>query len=92
MERVEADDYKKLTLETTVTPLPDASDLQNSAIVRTRELGDHDIEYEGYWLQDENTLYIVEGDDKQSVINRLTLIMNNPKLGFKNRYLLSVKK
>lgn len=84
MERVERDDYKQLTF---VEGLNADS---NSVIVSARE-ADGDIEYEGYWLEDEYNLYIVEADSQDRVRTRLEAIRNSPATANRKaeKYLLS---
>lgn len=84
MEAVERDDYKKLDI---ITGLSADS---NSVIVKAKE-ADGDIEYEGYWLENEYNLYIVEGNNQDQVSNRLEAIKLSPSSANRKaeKYLLS---
>ena len=44
----------------------DANRDRNACIVKNTEIGDNDIEYELYYLKDENTLYVIELTEKSS--------------------------
>ena len=50
----------------------------NACVVQTQEQGDRDVEYEGYYLYDRDTLYVVDGESADSVERRLNEIIANP--------------
>lgn len=90
MERVEADDYKYLQVVK-----DDILDDKNAAIVLAQELGDDDVEYQGFWLKDENTLYVIEAETIASAVLQLKAIIAQPALAHFNdteKYILSVNK
>jgi len=96
IETPDADDYKLLkVVETglgTVTRNPKVLDpkANNAAIVSVKEPGDN-LEYEGYYLEDKKTLFIVEGDSQSEVKFGLKGIIDDPSspLWLKNKYTLS---
>ena len=51
---------------------------KNACIVQTQEQGDREIEYEGYYLQDRDTLYVVDGDRQEDVRTRLQALIEKP--------------
>ena len=57
-------EYAKLTcLESFRTKASESNDNANACIVLNKEMGDDDRDFEGYYLPDENTLYVIDGDD-----------------------------
>ncbi|WP_157143294.1 hypothetical protein [Brachyspira pilosicoli] len=50
----------------------------NACVVKTQEQGDREIEYEGYYLYDRDTLYVVDGDTVDQVRNGLNRIIKDP--------------
>ena len=57
-------DYAKLTcLESFRTKDEENNRNANACIVLNEEMGDDDRDFEGYYLPDENTLYVIDGDD-----------------------------
>ncbi|WP_157150300.1 hypothetical protein [Brachyspira sp. SAP_772] len=49
---------------------------RNAVIVKVEEKGDDDVEYEGYYLYDRDTLFIVDGDRQTNVETRLQAIID----------------
>jgi hypothetical protein len=86
MERVEADDFAKLTWITDIPTKEEEAAIdgktvsRNAAIARNESIddGELEMEYEGYWLEDENTLYIVEGDTSEQAERLLKAVIANP--------------
>ena len=86
MERVEADDFAKLTWITDIPTKEEEEAIdgktvsRNAAIARNESIddGELEMEYEGYWLEDENTLYIVEGDTSEQAERLLKAVIANP--------------
>lgn len=75
-------DYAKLKyLESFRTPLIDEKENTNAnaCIVENLEKDDDDddfdVDFEGYYLADENTLYIVDGDDHDTIKDKLTNLL-----------------
>lgn len=67
---------------------------RNACIVRNTEKDDdRDTEFEAYFLYDENTLYIVDGDNEAEVSGKLQQLIkdiaNNSYKANEDRYLLS---
>lgn len=57
-------DYAKLTcLESFRTKDEENNRNANACIVLNEEMGDDDRDVEGYYLPDENTLYVIDGDE-----------------------------
>ena len=56
-------------------PKKDQAD-KNAVIVRVEEKGDDDVEYEGYYLYDRDTLFIVDGERQEEVKQRLQAIID----------------
>lgn len=48
---------------------------RNAVVVKVEERGDNDVEYEGYYLYDRDTLFIVEGNTADQVQTRLNNII-----------------
>jgi len=94
MEKVEADDFAKLTWITdeTVNSTTKKTASRNAAIVQNFSIDE--LEYEGYWLVDDHNLYIVEGDTVHEAEVRLEAIIANPDLAEyldTDKYTLSTK-
>ena len=49
---------------------------RNAVVVKVEEKGDNDVEFEGYYLYDRDTLYIVDGDTQVDVETRLNAIIS----------------
>lgn len=70
---------------------------RNACIVKNKEMNDNDrdTEYEAYFLYDENTLYIVDGDTEAEVSIELQELIkdiaNNSPRAYGDKYVLSVK-
>lgn len=69
---------------------------RNACIVKNTEKDDdRDTEFEAYYLSDENTLYIVDGNNESQVIRELEELIkniaNNSPRAYGDKYVLSVK-
>lgn len=70
---------------------------RNACIVKNKEMNDNDrdTEYEAYFLYNENTLYIVDGDTEAEVSRELQQLIkniaNNSPRAYGDKYVLSVK-
>lgn len=96
------DEYSALEWITDITlTLGDFAPLQgeksrNACIVKNTEKDDdRDTDYEAYYLSDENTLYIVDGNNESQVIRELeelikNIAKNSPR-AYGDKYVLSVK-
>ena len=89
------DEYSKLTHIKDVT-IPDAAANKdrNACIVRNTEKDGfgYDTEYEGYYLVDRNTLYIVDGDTQKEVKDKLNAIISgNTQRYSDDKFVLSTK-
>lgn len=90
------DDYATLEwLEDIATSSTVANKDKNACIVRNTENGkyENDTEYEGYYLVDRDTLYIIDGDNKDEVkkqLNELIAGQNMHKYR-DDKYVLSTK-
>ncbi len=102
MERVEADDFAKLTWITDIPTKEEEEAIdgktvsRNAAIARNESIddGELEMEYEGYWLKDNHNLYIVEGNSEAEAESLLKAIIANPKVAESldtEKYLLSTK-
>ena len=88
MERVEADDFAKLTWITDIPTKEEEEAIdgktvsRNAAIARNESIddGELEMEYEGYWLKDNHNLYIVEGNSEAEAERLLKLVIANPTL------------
>ena len=86
MERVEADDFAKLTWITDIPTKEEEEAIdgktvsRNAAIARNESIddGELEMEYEGYWLKDNHNLYIVEGNSEAEAERLLKLVIANP--------------
>lgn len=70
---------------------------RNACIVQNKEMNDNDrdTEFEAYYLADEDTLYIVDGDTRDEVSRELQQLIkdiaNNSPRAYGDKYVLSVK-
>lgn len=90
------DEYSKLEVveEIALLDVQDAKKNRNACIVKNTEIDDHDfeMEYEGYYLVDRNTLYIVDGDYEEEVIRKLNdIISGNTQRYSDDKFVLSTK-
>lgn len=95
--RLDETDYANLQhIENISTGTGNNNDM-NAVIVKVKEQGDDDYEYEGYYMTDDRkTLYIVEEDNQSSAKSKLTELINDVKGGRANnhkdkKYLLSIQ-
>lgn len=96
------DEYSTLTWVADITvPAGNVDNLtgeksRNACIVKNTEKDDdRDTDYEAYYLSDENTLYIVDGNNESQVIRELeelikNIAKNSPR-AYGDKYVLSVK-
>ncbi len=96
--RLDETDYANLQhIENISTGDNTGNNDQNAVIVKVKEQGDDDYEYEGYYMTDDRkTLYIVEEDSQSSAKSKLTELINDVKGGRANnhkdkKYLLSIQ-
>ena len=89
------DDYATLELKEEITIAnAQANKNKNACIVRNTENGkyENDTEYEGYYLVDRDTLYIIDGDNQDEVRRQLDeLIGGNTQKYREDKYVLSTK-
>ena len=90
------DDYSTLTHleDITLNDVQDDKKSRNACIVRNTEFGKYetDMEYEGYYLVDRNTLYIVDGDTQDEVKRKLNdIIGGNAQKYVEDKFVLSTK-
>ncbi|MEI0567901.1 hypothetical protein [Brachyspira pulli] len=90
------DEYSKLEVveEIALLDVQDAKKNRNACIVKNTEIDDHDfeMEYEGYYLVDRNTLYIVDGDTQKEVKDKLNAIISgNTQRYSDDKFVLSTK-
>uniref|UniRef100_UPI003F4B3A36 hypothetical protein n=1 Tax=Brachyspira catarrhinii TaxID=2528966 RepID=UPI003F4B3A36 len=89
------DDYATLQwIEDIATSSTVANKDRNACIVRNTENGkyENDTEYEGYYLVDRDTLYIIDGDNQDDVKRQLNeLIGGNTQKYREDKYVLSTK-
>ncbi|MBW5389961.1 hypothetical protein [Brachyspira hampsonii] len=89
------DDYAALTwIEDITLNVQDDKKSKNACIVRNTEFGKYetDMEYEGYYLVDRDTLYIVDGDDEAEVKEKLNdIISGNTQRYAEDKFVLSTK-
>ena len=80
MEKVEADDFAKLTFIKDVLIDGETSPKRNAVIAKNESTddGELEMEYEGYWLVDAHNLYIVEGDTQAQAERLLKLVIAKP--------------
>lgn len=107
-ERPETDYYTLTVADDSIATPTDLPYLQsdpkkeqankNAVIVKVQEKGDREVEYEGYYLYDRDTLYIVDGDILSEVKTRLENIIKSVETGKgssavrENKYTLYVNK
>lgn len=98
------DEYSALTWIADIALASGSSDLENLSGERSRNAcivkntekdDDRDTDYEAYYLSDENTLYIVDGNNESQVIRELeelikNIAKNSPR-AYGDKYVLSVK-
>ena len=94
MERVEADDFAKLTWIKDVLIDGETPPKRNAVIAKNTSVDDGELEteFEGYWLKDEYNLYIVEADTEGEAERLLKLVIAKPTLAEytdTEKYLLS---
>ncbi|MEI0610299.1 hypothetical protein NEI02_01325 [Brachyspira pilosicoli] len=77
-ERPEEEYISMKLVKTVTTTTGVANEDMNACVVQTQEQGDREVEYEGYYLRDRDTLYVVDGDTADSVEKRLNEIIANP--------------
>ncbi len=90
------DDYATLQwIEDIATPSTAANKDRNACIVRNTENGkyENDTEYEGYYLVDRDTLYIIDGDNQDEVRRQLDELIagKNMQRYAEDKYVLSTK-
>ena len=80
MEKVEADDFAKLTFIKDVLIDGETPPKRNAVIAKNESTddGELEMEFEGYWLKDEYNLYIVEADDAVEAERLLKLVIASP--------------
>lgn len=90
----ERDEYSTLEWIRDVT-IPNAQankKSRNACIVQNKERYDNDTEYEGYYLVDRDTLYIVDGDTQDEVKRKLNdIISGNTQRYTEDKFVLSTK-
>ena len=87
------DEYSTLIwVEDITLNVQDDKKSRNACIVQNKERYDNDTEYEGYYLVDRNTLYIVDGDNEKEVMEALTdIISGNTQRYTEEKFVLSTK-
>ena len=92
--RLDETDYATLEyLKSFRTPLIEENTDANACIVRNTERHERDMEYEGYYLVDKDTLYIVDGDNEEEVIKSLKALINgNTDPYIEDKYVLSTRR
>ncbi|WP_300758611.1 hypothetical protein [uncultured Brachyspira sp.] len=89
------DDYATLEwLEDITIPNAQANKDKNACVVKNTEFGKYetDMEYEGYYLVDRDTLYIVDGDTQDEVKRKLDdIISGNTQRYAEDKFVLSTK-
>ena len=88
------DDYATLEyIEAVNIPNAQANKDMNACIVRNTEKGkyENDTEYEGYYLVDRDTLYIVDGDRIEEVRTKLENAINGGYIDPEDKFVLSTK-
>ena len=88
------DEFSALQFVTDITiPNAQANKDRNACIVKNieKEGNEVDTEYEGYYLYNETTLYIVDGDNEQQVKDKLTSLVANPTRYVEERFVLSTE-
>ena len=88
------DEYSKLKhIEDVSIPNAAANKDRNACIVQNTERDDYELEteYEGYYLVDRDTLYIVDGDRIEDVRKKLEDAINGRYIDPEDKYVLSTK-
>lgn len=90
------DEYATLAWQKNVSTVSQGGNKDiNGVIVKNTERGEKDVEYEGYYLYDRDTLYIIDGDDINEVERKLKDIIdavdNIPSKYNEDKYVLSTK-
>ena len=88
------DEFSALQFVTDITiPNAQANKDRNACIVRNieKEGNGVDTEFEGYYLYNETTLYIVDGDTQSEVEKELTALVANPTRYVEERFVLSTE-
>lgn len=89
------DEYSKLKhIEDVSIPNAAANKDRNACIVQNTERDDYELEteYEGYYLVDRDTLYIVDGDTQKEVKDKLNAIISgNTQRYSDDKFVLSTK-
>ena len=89
----ERDEYSTLIwVEDITLNVQDDKKSRNACIVQNKERYDNDTEYEGYYLVDRDTLYIVDGDRIDDVKRKLNdIISGNTQRYTEDKFVLSTK-
>ena len=87
------DEYSTLIwVEDITLNVQDDKKSRNACIVQNKERYDNDTEYEGYYLVDRDTLYIVDGDRMDDVKRKLNdIISGNTQRYTEEKFVLSTK-
>ena len=87
------DEYSTLIwVEYITLNVQDDKKSRNACIVQNKERYDNDTEYEGYYLVDRDTLYIVDGDRMDDVKRKLNdIISGNTQRYTEEKFVLSTK-
>ena len=88
------DEFSALQFVTDITiPNAQLNKNRNACIVRNieKEGNGVDTEFEGYYLYNETTLYIVDGDTQSEVEKELTALVANPTRYVEERFVLSTE-
>ena len=87
------DEYSTLIwVEDITLNVQDDKKSRNACIVQNKERYDNDTEYEGYYLVDRDTLYIVDGDRIDDVKRKLNdIISGNTQRYTEDKFVLSTK-
>ena len=88
------DEFSALQFVTDITiPNAQANKDRNACIVKNieKEGNGVDTEFEGYYLYNETTLYIVDGDTQSEVEKELTALVANPTRYVEERFVLSTE-
>ncbi|WP_020004970.1 hypothetical protein [Brachyspira innocens] len=87
------DEYSTLVwVDDVALDVQDDKKSRNACIVQNKERYDNDTEYEGYYLVDRDTLYIVDGDTQDEVKRKLNdIISGNTQRYTEDKFVLSTK-
>ncbi|MDO6994690.1 hypothetical protein Q5M87_11800 [Brachyspira innocens] len=87
------DEYSTLVwVDDVALDVQDDKKSRNACIVQNKERYDNDTEYEGYYLVDRDTLYIVDGDRIDDVKRKLNdIISGNTQRYTEDKFVLSTK-